>query len=228
MSFLRDPKRLIATLVAGVVGLLVLIDFIAPVSVVDVASRVLVDWAALLATVALLVGLLSVSGSHFVRVLRRQSDWGYSLVLLISMVLVIVIGIFVSWTVDPTSGQLLGYSLFPTLIEPSTRDVFNAVYQPLAASFLALLAFFSLSAGLRALQRRTPEALVIVGVALVVLLVTALPQVSGLPFVGDGVRWVNDFVALAGARGLLIGAAIGALVAGVRVLLGFDQPFLDR
>lgn len=227
MSFLHGLKRLVATLVAGLVGLLVLVDFIAPVAAVDVAARVLVDWAALLATVALLVGLMSVSGSHFVRVLRRQSDWGYSLVLLISMVLVIVIGVFVSWTVNPVTGQL-NYTLLPTLIEPATRDVFNAVYQPLAASFLALLAFFSLSAGLRALQRRTSEALVIIGVALAVLLVTALPQISGLPFVGDGVRWLNDFVALAGARGLLIGASIGALVAGVRVLLGFDQPFLDR
>jgi hypothetical protein len=33
---------------------------------------------------------------------------------------------------------------------------------------------------------------------------------------------------LAGARALIIGAAIGAVIAGVRVLLGFDQPFLDR
>jgi hypothetical protein len=35
-------------------------------------------------------------------------------------------------------------------------------------------------------------------------------------------------VALAGARGLVIGSAIGAFVAGLRVLLGFDTPYLDR
>ena len=40
--------------------------------------------------------------------------------------------------------------------------------------------------------------------------------------------WLANYVALAGARALLIGSALGALVAGVRVLLGFDQPFLDR
>ncbi|GAB4205593.1 MAG: hypothetical protein OHK0022_31840 [Roseiflexaceae bacterium] len=227
MSFVRDPKRLVATFVAGVIGLLVLIDFSQSVPVIDMVARTLVGWAALLATIALLVGLLSVANSHFVRVLRRQSDWGYSLVLLLSMVLVIVIGIFISWTVNPVTGEF-GYTFFPTLLEQSTRDVFNAVYQPLAASFLALLAFFSLSAGLRALQRRTTEAMVIIGVALIVLLVTALPQLAALPFVGEGVRWMNDVVALAGARGLLLGASVGALVAGVRVLLGFDQPYLDR
>jgi hypothetical protein len=42
------------------------------------------------------------------------------------------------------------------------------------------------------------------------------------------VRVIADYVVLAGARGLLIGAALGAVVAGIRVLLGFDQPYLDR
>jgi hypothetical protein len=58
--------------------------------------------------------------------------------------------------------------------------------------------------------------------------VGALPQVQAVPVVGVAVSWVSDYVVLAGARGLLIGAAIGAAVAGVRVLLGFDQPYLDR
>src|SRR5260370_330745 len=99
MSFLRDPKRLIATLIAGVAGLIVLLDFAGPVGTIDMLALRLVNWAAL---------------------------------------------------------------------------------------------------------------------------------VAALPLLGDGVRWLSDYVALAGARGLLLGAALGALVAGVRVLLGFDQPYLDR
>jgi hypothetical protein len=114
------------------------------------------------------------------------------------------------------------------LVEQPIRDLFRAFYQPLGASFLALLAFFSLSAALRALRRRTADALVIVFVAVIVLALTALPQLDALPMLGESVRWVSDYLVLAGARGLLIGAALGALVAGVRVLLGFDQPYLDR
>jgi hypothetical protein len=41
-------------------------------------------------------------------------------------------------------------------------------------------------------------------------------------------QWINDYVVLAGARGLLIGVALGTLVASMRVLLGFDQPYIDR
>ena len=222
MSFLRDPKRLIATLIAGVAGLIVLIDFASAVPNLDQLARIIVGWAALLAVMALLVGLLSVTAGHLMRVLRRQPDWGYSLVLLAAMLVVIVSGTIVGLVPG-------GYTLFPnSLVEQPIRDLFRAFYQPLASSFLALLAFFSLSASLRALRRRTADALVIVIVALLVLVLAALPQAAALPVLGDGVRWISDYVALAGARGLLIGAALGAVVAGVRVLLGFDQPYLDR
>jgi hypothetical protein len=222
VSFLRDPKRLIATLIAGVAGLIVLIDFASAIPTLDQLAQIVVQWAALLAAMALLVGLLSVTIGHVVRVLRRQPDWGYSLVLLVSMLVVIVSGTVVGLVPG-------GYTLFPSsLVEQPIRDLFRAFYQPLASSFLALLAFFSLSAALRALRRRTADALVIVIVAMVILALTALPQVAALPVLGQSVQWVSDYVALAGARGLLIGAALGAVVAGVRVLLGFDQPYLDR
>jgi len=222
VSFLRDPKRLIATLIAGVAGLLVLIDFASAIPNLDQMARIVVEWAALLAVMALLVGLLSVTAGHLMRVLRRQPDWGYSLVLLAAMLVVIVSGTIVGLVPG-------GYTLIPSsLVEQPIRDLFRAFYQPLASSFLALLAFFSLSAALRALRRRTADALVIVIVALLVLVLAALPQAAALPVLGDSVRWISDYVALAGARGLLIGAALGAVVAGVRVLLGFDQPFLDR
>lgn len=222
MSFLRDPKRLIATLIAGVAGLIVLIDFASPVQPIDIVARLLVDWAALVAGLALLVGLLNVVGSHIMRVVRRRSDWGYSVVLLLAMLAVIISGTLVGLVPG-------GYVLLPqNLVEQPVRDLFRGFYQPLAASFLALLAFFGLSAALRALRRRTGDALVIVAVAVVVLALAALPQATALPMLGDSVRWLSDYVALAGARGLLLGAALGALVAGVRVLLGFDQPYLDR
>lgn len=223
MSFLRDPKRFIATIIAGVAGLIVLIDFASSIPGVDQVARLVIDWAALIAAIALLVGILSVATGHLRRVLARQPDWGYSLVLLIAMLLVIVAG-----TLIPLSRPDGSYTLPRSLVEQPIRDVFRAFYEPLAGSFLALLAFFSLSAALRALRRRTVDALIILVVAMLVLALAALPQLGGVPLLGDGVRWVSDYVALAGARGLLIGSAIGAVVAGARVLLGFDQPYLDR
>ena len=223
MSFLRNPKRLIATLIAGVAGMIVLIDFAGSVARIDMVAQLLVNWAATLAALALLVGLLSVAGGHVVRVVRRRPDWGYSVVMLLAMIAMIVAG-----TLFPLQKPDGSYTLPSSLVEQPVRDMFRAFYQPLAASFLALLAFFSLSAALRALRRRTADALVIVLVAAVVLALAALPQLGNVPMLGESVNWISGYLVLAGARGLLIGAALGALVAGIRVLLGFDQPFLDR
>jgi len=226
VSFLRDPKRFIATIIAGVAGLIVLIDFAQSIPGVDQVARLVLDWAALLAAIALLVGILSVASSHLRRVLGRQPDWGYSLVLLIAMLLVIINGTIIGFWSQGGEAKVV---IFPrSLVEQPIRDVFRAFYEPLAGSFLALLAFFSLSAALRALRRRTVDALIILVVAMLVLALAALPQLGNVPMLGDSVRWVSDYVALAGARGLLIGSAIGAVVAGTRVLLGFDQPYLDR
>lgn len=221
MSLLRDPKRLLAVLIAGVAGLIVLLDFAGAGGVLPLFAAVLVEWAAVITAVGLLLGVLSVTGMHMRRVQTRSTDWPYSLVLIFGLLVVVVAGIFF-----PLPGR--DGIVFPgSLAELPIRTVFRTLYEPIASSLLALLAFFSLSAALRALGRGSAEAIVIVVVAVIVL-VAQLPPVAALPGIGATLQWLNDYVALAGARGLLIGAAIGAFVAGVRVLLGFDTPYLDR
>lgn len=213
MTFFRDPKRLLATLIAGVAGAIVLLDFARAAPGVGGLSSYLVEWAAILTALALLVGLINVAFSHAARVFRRDADWIYSAVLLLAMFTVIIVGL-----AGPPGVNLA---------EEPIRRLFEAVYVPLASSLLALLAFFSLSAILRTVRERNVPAIVIVVVALLVLIL-GLPPVTALPLVGEALGWFNEYVTLAGARGLLLGAAIGTLVASVRVLLGFDQPYLDR
>ncbi|NTW04451.1 MAG: hypothetical protein HGA19_24840, partial [Oscillochloris sp.] len=209
MSFLRDPKRLVAALIAGVSGLIVLLDFVGSGAIVGILARTLVNWAALITASGLLIGIFSVAWSHLQRVRQRNADWGYSLVLLASMLLVIVMGVFF-----PLPGRA-GIVLPSSLAEQPIRLIFNTLYEPIAGSLLALLAFFSLSAVLRALGRRSAEAVVIIVIAVIVL-ITQLPPIYTLPGVAIAIRWMNDYIASAGARGLLIGSAIGALVASVR------------
>lgn len=215
----RDPKRLFATLIAAVAGMLVLIDATSPVTPLAPLAYLLVDWTATLTALALLIGIVSVVQLHVRHIVRFDTDWMYSVVLLVGMLIVIVVGIIgvPGLTAVPQPG----------LAEEPVRLLFQAVYEPLAGSLLALLAFFSLSAVVRALQRRGIEPRVIISVALIVLLLQ-LPLVAALPFVAETMGWINDYLVLAGARGLLIGASIGTLVASIRVLVGFDQPYLDR
>jgi hypothetical protein len=37
--------------------------------------------------------------------------------------------------------------------------------------------------------------------------------------------WITQVIALGGARGILIGVALGTLTTGLRVLFGADRPY---
>ncbi|RMD77903.1 MAG: hypothetical protein D6823_06455 [Chloroflexi bacterium] len=220
-SLLRNPRQLIAVLIAGVSGLIVLLDFVGSGPVVKALAMVLVQWAALITALAVVIGAGSVFSAHLRRVRARAPEASYSLVLIIGMVIVIVAGIFY-----PTR-TATGLTLPMTLAAPPIRTVFRLIYEPLAASLLALLAFFALSAMLRALRSGRTEAIVVVSIALLALVIQ-LPPLTFIPFIGQMVQWLNDYLVAAGARGLLLGSAIGALIAGVRLLIGFDMPYADR
>jgi hypothetical protein len=101
------------------------------------------------------------------------------------------------------------------------------MYQPLATSVLALLTFFALRASWRALYARPREALPIIVVALIVLIIGG-PWAVAIPGLRDGLDWINAYPVRGVTRGLLLGIGLGAMVTTVRVLLGIDQPYLDR
>ncbi len=224
MSFLRDPKRLLATLIAGIAGLIVLIDVAGEISPISTIARILVDWSALLIGIALLIGVINVLGTHIAAIRSDAPARFQSGIIVATAAIVVVSGTLIGGNLDGS-----GFTLLPqSLAERPVRDLFLLIYQPLAGSFLGLLTFFSIGAALRAAGSGNIEAVAIVAIAAVVLMIGALPNVAALAPLVAGVRWFEAFVALAGARGLLIGAALGAIVAGVRVILGVDQPYLDR
>jgi hypothetical protein len=111
---------------------------------------------------------------------------------------------------------------------PLTQWFFRWIYQPLGASLFALLAFFVLSAALRTLRAGPSAAWVLLAVAVLVMLGAApwsrVPPFDGLGTLHD---WIINVPALAGQRGLLLGAALGAIATSLRVLLGFDRPYLS-
>ncbi|NJL05514.1 MAG: hypothetical protein HC911_11560 [Chloroflexaceae bacterium] len=232
-TLLRDVKRVLPTIFTGAVALIVIMDALldtvrvlegTPLAVVlSTAALTLVNWGAVLIALALLLGLVGVVGNHLKRVRQREADWQYSIILLGGMISVILLG---------TLG-IPDFSSMPPRIEAQNlaeepiRIFFRTFYEPLASSLLALLAFFSLSAMLRAVRQRNREGIVIVVVAMLLLIVQFAP-IASLPLVTESVNWLNSHLVLAGARALLLSVAIGTLVASMRVLLGFDQPYLDR
>ena len=100
---------------------------------------------------------------------------------------------------------------------------YDHVFFPCNATMFALLAFFIASAAFRAFRARNTEAALLLGAAIIVLLGRApigrlisdrLPEIT---------NWIIDVPNNAGRRAILIGAALGAIVTGLRVLLGMER-----
>lgn len=202
---LADPKRWLPVLLALLAGSIVLASYL-QANPIRPLSDGLLQVAALLTSAGLLLGIVNVVSVHLRRLWSRSTHWQYSAVLVIALV------------------ATFGLGLLPGA--PAV-DVFRYVYQPLAVSILALLTFFALRAAWRALQVRPGEASVILTVAVIFLLANG-PWAAAIPGLGELLQWFRAYPALGVARGLLLGIGIGALVASLRLLLGFDQPYLDR
>jgi hypothetical protein len=222
LNLFRDPKRLLPILLGSVAGILILVHRLSSqtrfntISALERVSTELLRWVSVLATFALLVGVVNVVAQHGRRLMQRDSRWPYSIALLLGVFIPPLVALVSYFSGQP---RVLEYQLF--------QDVVNYVYTPLSISLLALLTFFAVTASIRALSSGNREAIVLVVVAGLMLL-AQLPLLTIVPLIGDIVAWIQNYLALAGIRGLVFGAAIGAVIASVRILLGRDHPYLDR
>ena len=197
--------RYIAVAIAIVAGLIVLIGYFVPA--LAGVQGVLLNWAIILAGVAALVGVFNLISVHGDKVRRREKGSIYSAILLISL--------FASF--------IFGLALGPD--NPNMRLLVSAVIVPVEATLMALLSVTLLYASIRLLRRRTDLMSIVFLLTAVLMLIAS----ATLPFsspLNDLIRpWIQQVLALGGARGILIGVALGTLTTGLRVLFGADRPY---
>jgi hypothetical protein len=203
-------SRTVATVVAMSAGLLVLADFFVNSDSINALGLYLVRIASIVAAFTLVLGMVNVLTFHLGKIYSRDKGWPYSWVLLGALFFTLGVGFL---TGGPGSNWM--------------QQLFEVVLFPLEATLFSLLAFFSIVAAYRAFRVKSLETGLFVTFAVIVL----LGQVpigarlwDQLPVVKD---WVLEVPALAGARGILLGVALGIAATGLRVLLGIDRPYVD-
>ena len=206
-------KRYLPTAIAIAVGLFVLLALFLPIRFLGAIGAYFIDVAIIIAAFALFLGLVNVLRVHSRKILERQRQWPFSFVLMASMFIVLVVGL------PALPGQPSGPA------QPIVQWLFENVQTPIQASLSALLVFFLVTAALRLLRIRSVESAIML---LVVLLVLAGQVTIGLvPVLPDVKNWILDVPAMAGVRGILLGAALGALLTGIRLFLGVERPYSD-
>jgi hypothetical protein len=189
-------------------GVLVLLGYFLP-GIFGSIQSVLIQWAIILAAFALLLGVINLVLVHWKKVSTKQPGNIYSVVLLLSLVLTVI--------VVSLSGPTGFWSLW----------IFNTFQVPVEISLLAVLAIVLVYAGARLINRRPKWYTVLfIVTALIVLLGSAPLFVLGEFTPLSALRtWLSQVPAMAGARGLLLGVALGTIATGLRILMGLERPY---
>ena len=203
---MRTP---ISTAVAILVGLMILLGYFVPLEPLLSFRVMLLQWTVILAAFALLVGVVNLFRVHWTKVKTGQPANFYSFVLIVALGLTLaVVGYY-----GPTS-------------TPSVW-IFSYIQVPVEASLMALLTIVLAYAGVRLLHRRLNALSIVFLLTVLVVLLGTAP----LLFIGEApvLNLIRDLIvqipAVAGARGLLLGIALGAIATGLRILMGADRPY---
>lgn len=199
--------RVLTAALAIASGVIVLLGYFVPLPVLAEIRLVLTDWAILIAGMAVLVGIFNLAAVQMEKIRTRQKGGSYGAILVLSLLLTFGFGL------------LLGPE------NPYIRIAVDAIIVPVEAALMAILAVTLVYASIRLFRRRADLMTVIFLLTAMIFLIAIVPTPIG-PIPGG--QFIIDIVGLfsrAGARGLLIGVALGTLLTGLRVLFGIDRPY---
>lgn len=200
--------RILTAIIAIAFGILVLLGYFLPQAAG--LQTLLLDWAVILAGTAALIGIFNLASVHSEKIRRRAKDGIYSAILIIGL----FGAFFLTLILKPQSPILQTFLL-------------NGIIIPVEASLMGLLAVTLLYAAVRLLRRRADiMGIVFIAAASLIFIGSATLPFGDIPIIGTLLRpWVSQVWALGGARGILIGVALGTLTTGLRVLFGIDRPY---
>lgn len=210
-------KQIIPVVIAISVGLLTLLGYFIAAPQVILLRQVLTDWAVILGALAVVVGFLNLVVIHVRRAQSRATGWPYGLLTALAALGTVLAGTLEGMSANTATiyqeGSLTGM-LFAGIITASQAALAGVVMISLVI------------AAVRMVHSKPGPLTVVFLLTTVIVLVGWLPFGFMLPV--NAVRqWLISVPASAGARGILIGVALGTLAIGLRILTGVERPYVD-
>lgn len=206
---MRSP---IAVIVAIITGVIILLGYFIPNPILGEIRTPMLDWAVILSGVAGLVAILHlIFGVHWGRVKEEGTKQWFSLVVIVVFLLTLIAGLFLG----PANQGF--------------QKVVTSIQTPIESSLLAILAVTLSFASLKLLQRQRNW----MGIVFFLTVIMFLILNSGLLSFTDNIPVLRNLLSglqmipTAGARGILLGVALGSLATGLRILIGADRPYTN-
>jgi hypothetical protein len=179
------------------------------------------DMTTVLQAFALGLGVYSLVRIHAGKVTRKKEDYGYSIVTLVAMCVMVVLGIL-----DKAHPNAYNHAVF--------KIVYEGAFDSLNGTMFSMVAFYIVSAAFRAFRVRSKEAtLLLVSACLIMLGQITLGQAltNGIPNTGFGANfkleniatWILTRVNSPAVMGIEFGIGIGALATSLRFWLSLER-----
>ncbi len=202
-------KTEVPVAIAFIAGMLMIVSLFSQHPVFAEPAAIMRNWAIIITAFAYVLGVANIARISAATVRTRGRDWGYKVVLLLSL------------------GAMLGAGLTGGIQSGSLFDWGYAnLMVPMESTMFSLLAFFIASAAYRAFRARSVEATLLLVTAVVVMLgrVPIGERIwNGLPALTE---WIMEVPNMAAKRGIMIGAALGAISTGLKMILGLERSYL--
>lgn len=183
------------------------------------------------------LGVFSLVRIHLTRVIKKQNDWPFSVILLVSIVFMAAWS-YTAWLFGLGENKLAYEEQWP--LPYYMRDLlFDGMLQVMEAAMFSLIAFFILSAAYRAFRIRSVEATILLTAALIAMLslmggvVVAWDNLVNPNELKEGIQsnltlsaisgFIRDNLQTPGIRAIDFGIGLGALAMGLRLWLSLER-----
>lgn len=208
-------RREVPLTITFITGFLIIIGFFIPHQPIGETQTVFLEWYTIIVGFTMVVGLITLSAVHMRFIRRRSQGYGYSIILIISLVVTLVVCFYSGFK-------------YKGLFEVGTPFMwyYNSIFVPLSATMFSILAFFIASASYRAFRARNIEAtLLLIAGILVMIGRVPIGEViwAKFPIIAE---WIMDIPQMSAKRGILLGVSLGMIVTALRQILGIERSYL--
>jgi len=183
----------------------------------------LLIWVTIIAGFTLLLGVVSITRVNLKKVIRKDKDWFYALLTLLSVFVMMIPALIpseVSFLFGRSDGSIYDW-FFVNLSTPMQQTMFS------------LLAFYIASAAYRAFRARSAQATLLLLTASLIMIARVPMGEAFLRLFSDAIPDILNTYIMGGVnaavqRGIIIGAALGAASMSLRVMLGIERTYMGK
>ncbi len=198
-------RRTVPVVIVFVTGVAMVLDYFFKISWLKSPAQAILQWRAILAVFTLGLGAVNILRVHVKNLQRDNGKNVYSLALLATFAITIVVGLALGQT------------------SAAYKFIFDYINVPTGSAIFSLLAFYIGTAAYRAFRAKNAEAAILLITGCVVMMGRVPIGAKILPFTPALTNWIMTVLNVGGQRGVMIAGAIGFIAVSLRIIIGLER-----